>query len=375
MTTEAEFDQRAAQLAASGFDPGPAAGPVQSAGAGDFRFYRFALLTAHPTAGLHEVHGLIGERYVRTGGPAGYLGYPTTDETGAGVGRFNRFEFQGAALTWHPVFGVHEVRGRIGEVYRDSGGPGGPWGYPITDEYPDGTVNRSSDFEGGTLAWTPAEDVLEIFAPVPGTVTPAAGDWPRVPTDERLRYAVGQLVLRYGFPLDGAAGVVGNLWAESGVIPPRIEGSSEGQPMRAQNFSGVVTDFTPDQVMLRPNPGGPRLPGVGLAQWTSAARRAGVFTHVYQGRPHGAEALRSMDTQLDYLTGELAASYPGVSAVVMNPAVTVEQASDEVVYNFEVPGAILNGGRKLPRTDPAVQAVFTQRRAPSRRARAAFAGP
>ncbi|MGI5521664.1 phage tail tip lysozyme [Micromonospora sp. CA-259024] len=372
MTTEAEFDRKAAEMRAAGFDPGAAAGPIEPVAGGEMRRYQFALLTSHPSAGLHEVHGLIYERYFRMGGPAGYLGFPTTDESVAGPGRFNLFQFQGAAILWHPVFGVHEVHGRIGEVYWDAGGPVSTWGYPASDEYPDGAVGRSSDFEGGTLAWTPADDVLEIFASVAGAVTPAAGDWPQVNTDERMRYAVGQLVFRFGLPRNGAAGVVGNLWAESGVIPPRIEGSSEGHPLRAQNFAGVVTDFTPDQVMLRPNPGGPRLPGVGLAQWTSASRRAGVFTHVYNGRPWGSAALSSMDAQLDYLASELRTGFAGVFRVVTDPGVTVERASDEIVYNFEVPGAILSGGQKLPRTDPAVQAVFNARRGPSARALRAF---
>lgn len=374
MTTEAEFDRKAAQLRAAGFDPGPAIGGVQAVGAGELRPYQFALLTSHPTVGIHEVHGLILERYQRLGGPSGYLGYPTTDESAAGAGRFSRFEFQGASISWHPTFGVHEVHGRIGEVYWSQGGPATTWGYPVTDEYPDGADGRSSDFEGGTLAWTPANDVLEVFAPVPGTVTPAAGDWPRTPTAERMRYAIGQLVFRYGFPVDGAAGVVGNLGEESGVIPARIEGSAEATPMRAQNFAGVTTDFTPEQIMLRPNPAGPKLPGVGLAQWTSGTRRAGVFIHVYNGRAYGADVLRSMDAQLDYLVNELRTLFPGVFAVVTGAGVTVDRASDEVVYNFEVPGAILSGGRKLPRTEPQVQAVFTRRRAASRRARTAFTG-
>ena len=82
-----------------------------------------------------------------------------------------------------------------------------------------------------------------------------------------------------------------------------------------------------------------------------------------------------MDAQLDYLVHELTTSFHGVHGVVTNSNVTVEKASDEVVYNFEVPAAILSSGQKLPRTDPAVQAVFTQRRGPSNRARNAYISP
>jgi hypothetical protein len=154
----------------------------------------------------------------------------------------------------------------------------------VSDEYPDGSTGRSSDFEGGTLNWTPAGGVIEVLAAAPGTVTPAAGDWPATGAEDRMRYVIAQLMERYGSPADGASGVVGNLSAESGVLPSRIEGSREATPMRAADFRGAVRDFTADEVMLRANPNGPRLPGVGLAQWTSAARRAGMFTHACQSR-------------------------------------------------------------------------------------------
>ena len=53
--------------------------------------------------------------------------------------------------------------------------------------------------------------------------------------------------------------------------------------------------------------------------------------------------------------------------------VTLNDAADEVVYNFEIPGSILDGsGNKLPRTDPAVQAVFGVRRSNAQRALAAY---
>ncbi|MFG1749639.1 phage tail tip lysozyme [Streptosporangium sandarakinum] len=375
LTSPAQFDAKARAMLAAGFDPGPAIGPVESAGIGEFRRYQHAVIMSHPVAGLHEVHGLIMERYFnRMGGPSCFLGYPATDETVAGVGRFNRFEFQGSGIFWHPVFGVREVHGLIGEYYWSVlGGPTGAWGFPVSDEYPDGSADRASDFEAGTLHWSPASGVIEILAPSPGAVVPAAGDWPRTGANDRLRYAVGQLVERYGFPPNGAAGVVGNLWAESAVIPSRIEGSSAASPMRAANFTGTVTDFTADQIMLRTNPGGPRLPGVGLAQWTSSARRAGMFAHVYNGVAFGSNALFSMDSQIDYLVTELRMRFPGVFSVVNDPNVAVDRASDEVVYNFEVPGAILEAGQKLPRADARVQAVFNQRRTPSRNARAAYA--
>ena len=111
--------------------------------------------------------------------------------------------------------------------------------------------------------------------------------------DARAVRVMELLVRRYRYPVTGAAGLVGNLMAESGVIPERIEGSAEGSPMRAQDFDGRVRTFSPEEIRDRDRARrrGPRLPGVGLAQWTSPRRRAGLFTHTFNGRRLGTAIL------------------------------------------------------------------------------------
>jgi hypothetical protein len=59
--------------------------------------------------------------------------------------------------------------------------------------------------------------------------------------------------------------------------------------------------------------------------------------------------------------------------VLTDLAVTVDRASDEVVYSFEVPGALLSDRRRLPRTDPRVIAVFERRRPLGRSAERIYA--
>jgi hypothetical protein len=141
--------------------------------------------------------------------------------------------------------------------------------------------------------------------------------------------------------------------------------------MRAKNFSDTVTDFTADDIMNRSTTRrqGPKKPGIGLAQWTSSARRSGLFAHTFRGVVLGPRVLFDLDAQVDYLVTELRSTgFAGVQRALTSAAVTVEAASDAVVYNFEVPGAILAGGAKLPRTDARVLAVFNARRPLSRRA-------
>jgi hypothetical protein len=196
-------------------------------------------------------------------------------------------------------------------------------------------------------------------------------DWETVPEDGRILYVMRRLVENYRFPKNGAAGVVGNLVAESGVLPPRIEGSRAATPLRARNFQGAMTDFTPQEVMDRnlARKTGPRLPGVGLAQWTAAPRRKGLFAFVYKGEKRGADILYDMDAQTDFLVTELQSGYASVHRLLTKAEVSVNDASDEVVYRFEVPAAVIGpDGKKLPRTSPAVVAVFEKRRTLSRRA-------
>jgi hypothetical protein len=351
------------------------------------------LLTHEPTAGLHEVHGLILQRYDQMKGPAGYFGFPITDETVAGNGRYNRFQFLGSAITWHPTFGVHEVHGYIGdEFWSRQGGPTGK-GFPISDEYPHGPTNRVSNFFGGDLHYAPsapgaAPTIANVIGP-PGI--PSHGDWPATPEDLRIGYCMGQFVERYGMSVNGAAGLVGNLQKESSILPMIIEQSRPGSPMKGLNWHGVQTDFSADEIMLRrgssklprggPGSRGPRFPGIGLAQWTTEPRRGRLFRHQYQGVVLGRNILFSMDAQIDYVVSELsagAARWRRVLTVLRDPAVAVEDACDKVARDYLVPGAMIihdpsTGKDSLrPATDPSVQKELSDRRTRARRSRALY---
>lgn len=202
-------------------------------------------------------------------------------------------------------------------------------------------------------------------------------DWTDVTSSNRQVHVMEQLIDTYGFPVNGAAGVVGNLMSESGVQPNRIEGSHTDTPMRSRGFDGNHHDWTPEEIRDRSysQQEGPRLPGVGLAQWTTGNRRDGLFEHEYEGEVQGADILFSMDAQIDYLVTELQGDYRGVYNVVTAENVSVNDAADDVVYRFEIPGAILTDTtprRKRPRTDPQVQTVFGHRRANANAALAAY---
>ena len=91
-----------------------------------------------------------------------------------------------------------------------------------------------------------------------------------------------------------------------------------------------------------------------------------MFDHRYEGRVLKADILFDMDAQIEFLVEELRRFYDRVEQVVTDPAVTVDEATDEVLYNFETPGSVTSKTGKLPRSDPAVQTVFAQRRTHAR---------
>ena len=203
----------------------------------------------------------------------------------------------------------------------------------------------------------------------------AGEQWAQIDLNTRMAYVMDLLVTKYRYPVNGAAGLVGNLSAESGVLPQRLEGSKATTPMKTSGFRGRAREFTPQEVLNRSfgKKSGPRLPGVGLAQWTTGSRRRGLFQHQFGGRQMGTDILFNMDAQVDYLVNELQANYPRVNRVLTNPKTSVNDACDEVLYNFEVPGSLLDANKhKRPRTDPQVVRVFNQRRPLAQRTLTSF---
>lgn len=209
-----------------------------------------------------------------------------------------------------------------------------------------------------------------------GTTPGVHRDWSAVPETERMAIVMRLLVEIHGYPENGAAGLVGNLHRESGLIPNRVEGSTAADPMRARDATGVVRDFTAQEVMDRvPGRAGPEKPGVGLAQWTAAQRRAALFRS-------GPEILYDLERQVQHLVAEPGSpGYARVDRVLRRADVTIEEASDEVLYRFEVPGAILQQVTqpdgttrtvKRDRSDPQVQPILEQRRESGRRCLAAY---
>ncbi|MGI8752093.1 MAG: GDSL-type esterase/lipase family protein [Acidimicrobiales bacterium] len=142
-------------------------GPEQPAGAGRSQMYQGGAIFWSPASGAYEVHGIILGHYLALGGPASILGFPTSDESpSANGGRLNTF--QNGNLYWSPPTGGFEVHGAILGHYLALGGPAGALGYPTSDESASANAGRLNTFQNGNLYWSPPSGAFEVHGAILG---------------------------------------------------------------------------------------------------------------------------------------------------------------------------------------------------------------
>jgi LGFP repeat/Concanavalin A-like lectin/glucanases superfamily len=105
-----------------------------------------------------EVHGAILAKYLSSGGPTTW-GYPVSNEhdvmsDSLAIGRIS--EFEGCSIFWSVNSGAFEVHGDIRSKYRSVGGPAGDLGFPTSDEsnVPGASAPaRYNTFQNGSIVW------------------------------------------------------------------------------------------------------------------------------------------------------------------------------------------------------------------------------
>ncbi len=133
----------------------------------------------------------------------------------------------------------------------------------------------------------------------------------------------------------GVAALMGNLYAESGIIPYRCQGdfSSINNFLPSKNYtkdvdSGVVSEYDFVEHGLYENKD-----GYGLAQWTYYTRKQGYYNAWKSG---GYSSIGSLELALFYLKYELENDYTDTLNVLKN-ASDIHTASTYVLFNFENP--------------------------------------
>lgn len=130
-----------------------------------------------------------------------------------------------------------------------------------------------------------------------------------------------------GFNDFGIAGLMGNLFAESRLLPNNMEdkyqsklGYNDESYTRAVD-NNTYTNFVKDAV------------GYGLAQWTYWTRKQNLLNFARQNN----KSIGDLDMQLNFLVKELKESYTNSVYNVLKKATSVLEASNAVLLNFERP--------------------------------------
>lgn len=124
----------------------------------------------------------------------------------------------------------------------------------------------------------------------------------------------------------GTAGLMGNLYAESGLNPKNLQqtyerklGYSDDSYTDAVDH-GIYTNFVKDSA------------GYGIAQWTFWSRKQALFSFAKSRE----KSIGDLNMQLDFLMKELREGYIGVLNTLCN-VTSVLEASNEVLFRFERP--------------------------------------
>ena len=139
----------------------------------------------------------------------------------------------------------------------------------------------------------------------------------------------------------GAAGLMGNLQAESALRPDNLQNSYERSlgMFDAEYVAAVDSGEYPEESFVHDHA------GFGLCQWSHPDRKQALFDFV---KLKGA-SIGSLDTQLEFMWTELGSGYRGVLNTLLN-ARTVREASDAVITKYEIP-ADLSEENKMARAD------------------------
>ncbi len=275
-------------------------------GVGRVQEFKHGILVWHPQIGTaFEVHGLIRDCWLHSGGT--HFGYPITDETGTpdGRGRYNHFRAMHltgrpeSSIYWTSTTNAHPVYGDIRGKWAALGWERGPLGYPTGDEH-DAAIGggRRQDFENGSAVYHPEHRTFIVYGDIGAAWNRAGAERFGYPiTDEtgtpdgRGRYNHFRAMHLTGRPESSiywtsttnahpVYGGIREFWASQGWekspvgYPLEAEHDRAGQPGREQRFEHGRAVWTPSGTYFDPTVFHGQITSGGLAAlggWTDVA--------------------------------------------------------------------------------------------------------
>lgn len=149
---------------------------------------------------------------------------------------------------------------------------------------------------------------------------------------------VWAFLTKAGFSNIGAAALMGNIYAESGMIANRVEilclkrlkENGYGNYTDASYTAAVDNGSITKTRFLNPLPN--KQYGYGLCQWTSPGRKEKLYNLAKAQN----KSIGDVDLQLEFLVTELQTSYKSVYNT-LRTATSIKTASDKVLKDFEIP--------------------------------------
>ncbi|WP_336650221.1 S8 family serine peptidase [Kocuria rosea] len=153
--TSAAYSRAGSERGALGY---PTSGAVADGRGGTSQSFQKGRIVWSAAGGAHALKGSIGAQHNRSGGTAGVLGYPTTDEASTGTGGVYQV-FQKGRIYWSPTTYSQETRGSIGNAYVSLGGTKSRLGFPRTGEITRADRSVVQYFQGGSITWRPGGSI------------------------------------------------------------------------------------------------------------------------------------------------------------------------------------------------------------------------
>lgn len=129
----------------------------------------------------------------------------------------------------------------------------------------------------------------------------------------------------------GVAALMGNLRAESGLYPYRLQGDFSDGYETSKTYTNNVDNGTISEYDFVHN--GPNGGGYGLAQWTYHTRKQALYDKYKSG---GYSSIGDVDLACDFLIIELNTLFPSIMSTLKTTN-SIRTASDLVLHDFENP--------------------------------------
>lgn len=137
---------------------------------------------------------------------------------------------------------------------------------------------------------------------------------------------VYQALLYAGCTDNGAAGLMGNLYAESNICPFRQQG--DNTPPYSYSLALTDTFRANDKNYFVYYDGNT---GYSLAQWTTYSRRSNYWDFC------GQSGIGDGTLSLQFLINELQNDYASCWAVLCDPNKTLRECSNKILFDYEAP--------------------------------------